>query len=77
MAESPEKNKEALNQALALLPLIGNNETSRREIISVAQKVRPGPVEPFEKDGCVWVGRLGLRFNKEDKIVEAVAGWSK
>jgi hypothetical protein len=32
-------------------------------------------MEPFEKDGFVWVGSLGLKFDESGRVVEAVPAW--
>ncbi len=30
--------------------------------------------EPYEKEGYVWVGQLGLKFNAQGKFEKAIAG---
>ena len=70
---SLEENQQALSQALAVIKAAGAPDYSRQSIVAAAQAAWPG-VEPFEKDGYLWVGRLGLRFNAEGRLVEAVTG---
>lgn len=71
---SLEENQQALSQALAIIKVLGSNEASREQVIQAAQKAWPS-TEPFEKDGYLWVGRLGLRFNEAGHLVEAVSGY--
>lgn len=69
---SLEESQQALSQALAIVKAVGAANYSRQSIIDAAQAAWPG-VEPFEKDGYLWVGRLGLRFNAADRLIEAVS----
>lgn len=69
---SLEYKSEALTQALALLPIVSDPKSSRELMIQTALSGR-GRSEIFEKDGYVWVGRLGLKFDKNGKFVKAVA----
>ena len=63
----------ALRQTLALLPAVARPGISKAEVITVARL--PGDsTEPFEKEGFVWVGQLGLRFDDEGKLIKAVDG---
>lgn len=71
---SLEENQQALSQALAIIKVLGSSNTSREQIVQAAQKAWPS-TEPFEKDGYLWVGRLGLRFNETGHLVEAVNGY--
>ncbi|MBU1364610.1 MAG: hypothetical protein KKE51_12410 [Gammaproteobacteria bacterium] len=71
---SLEENQQALSQALAIIKVLGANKASREQVVEAAQKAWPS-TEPFEKDGYLWVGRLGLRFNETGNLVEAVSGY--
>lgn len=71
---SLEENQQALFQALAIIKALGTNNASREQIVQAAQAAWPS-TEPFEKDGYLWVGRLGLRFNQAGHLVEAVSGY--
>lgn len=44
-----------------------------RAIVAAAQEAWPSS-DPFEKEGDVWVGHLGLRFSQTGWLVGAVAG---
>ena len=68
---SLEENQQALSQALAIIKVMASQGASRAESVAAAQKAWPSG-EPFEKEGYLWVGRLGLRFNKAGELVEAV-----
>lgn len=57
-------------QALALLPEVASQSTSRQAAIDVVQRVQPEAMA-FEKDGFVWVGDIGLRFDSAGRLVEA------
>jgi hypothetical protein len=40
------------------------------EAKNAAAQIQPG-VDPFEKEGFVWIGDIGLRFDGSGKFVEA------
>jgi hypothetical protein len=72
---SLDDNKEALNQTLSLLPIVANPNASRAKIILAAQ----APIknsESYEKDGFVWIGKIGLKFNERGRLVEVSRAWS-
>jgi hypothetical protein len=48
---------------------------SQPEIIAAARLAGP-QVEPFEKDGFLWVGKIGLRFDAQGRLVEVARAWS-
>jgi len=64
--------REALDQALAILPLVARPDASRAQVLSAAASAAQYP-DSFEKDGYIWVGRLGLKFNEGGQFVKAVA----
>ncbi|HEU5322112.1 MAG TPA: hypothetical protein VFX28_15015 [Methylomirabilota bacterium] len=70
-----EEHRQALDQTLALLPVVARKSVSRADVISAARL--PGlEIAPFEKDGFVWVGRIGLKFDETGRLVEASRAWS-
>nr|CAS02450.1 putative integron gene cassette protein [uncultured bacterium]CAS02483.1 putative integron gene cassette protein [uncultured bacterium] len=73
-SQSLEENQQALSQALAIAEALGTSEVTRARLIEAAQEAW-GPTEPFEKDGYLWVGRLGLRFDESERLVEVVRGF--
>lgn len=71
---SLEENQQGLSQALAIINAMAVKGASRAEVVAAAQMARPSS-EPFEKEGYLWVGRLGLHFNETGQLVEAVPGF--
>jgi hypothetical protein len=69
---SLEESSQALSQSLAIIKAAATPDANRDSIIKAARKAWPGS-EPFEKEGYLWVGRLGLRFNEQGRLIEAVA----
>jgi hypothetical protein len=72
---SLEEHRQALSQALAIINVAALANATRGQVIAAARNGGP-PSEPFEKDGYLWVGRLGLRFDRSGKLIEAVPSWS-
>ncbi len=71
---SLDDNKQALTQTLALLPVAARAGVSRSEILAAARL--PGSEdEPYEKDGFVWVGKIGLKFHEQGQLTEATRAW--
>lgn len=70
-----EERQQALSQAFAIVKANGSFSPSRASVIAAAHAARPA-VEPFDKDGYLWVGRLGLRFIQAGQLVEAAAARS-
>ena len=66
---SLEDSREVADRALAVLKETSRETATRESIIAAAVAGQPG-TEPFEKDGFVWVGNLGLRFNDDGKLIE-------
>ncbi|PWV60202.1 hypothetical protein [Plasticicumulans acidivorans] len=67
---SLEESQQALAQALAVIDALGAERRSREQVVQAVQAAWPS-VEPFEKDGVLWVGRLGLRFDAAGRLIEA------
>lgn len=67
---SLEESQQALAQALAIINALGAERRSREQVVQAAQAAWPS-VEPFERDGVLWVGRLGLRFDAAGRLIEA------
>jgi hypothetical protein len=64
-------NTTLMQQALAVLALTVQRNFKKSDVISAAQA--PSNVAPFEKDGYLWVGDLGLQFNAEGQLSNVVA----
>ncbi len=67
------RNRETRRQLMAVLPDVAKN-ASRKEIIDAARRYTEQ--EPFEKDGCIWVGWLGFRFDQDDRLKSVSPTWS-
>ena len=65
--------EEATKELMALLPEVAKG-ADRGQIIAAASKLTDQ--EPFEKDGCTWVGRLGFRFDDNGRLVSVSPAWS-
>ena len=66
-------NQQALDDALRLMPLV-DSDLGRAKFVAKAEELFED--ESFEKDGCVWVGNLGLKFDEDDRLVHASPNWS-
>lgn len=73
--DSLEKNQEALKQALAVIKASAKGG-SKEAVLAVAASNAGGASEPFEKEGYVWVGSIGLRFSESGQLQEAMTSWS-
>lgn len=68
-----EQNEAAVAQLIALAPVLAHG-APREEVLAVARL--PGDREPYEKEGFVWVGKLGLRFGPDGRLQEVSRAWS-
>ena len=59
-----------LAQTLSMLPVAADPNASKAEVIAAAQML--DGQTPHEKEGFVWVGQLGLRFDNEGRLVEVI-----
>jgi hypothetical protein len=69
---SQEVTSELLTQTLAVLPVVAEAGASREQIVAAA-RMPNDRTEPYEKEGYVWVGQLGLKFNAQGKFEKAIA----
>ncbi|WP_018625245.1 hypothetical protein [Kangiella aquimarina] len=68
-----EALEETREQLMSILPDVTKN-TTKEEIIKAASKYTKQQV--FEKDGCTWVGKLGLKFDENNKLQSVSPLWS-
>lgn len=68
--------QEALQQSLAIIKASSSPRATRESVLAAAMKSASAPVDPFEKDGHIWVGSIGLKFSEKGELVEAVPSWS-
>jgi hypothetical protein len=64
-------NTTLMQQALAVLSLTVQHNFKKSDVIAAAQA--HSNVPPFEKDGYVWVGDLGLQFDANGQLSKATA----
>lgn len=69
-----EDNQEALKQALAAIKASSSPNATKEKIIAAARGSLPS-ADIFEKDGYVWVGKIGLRFNSNGQLEEVTPAW--
>jgi hypothetical protein len=60
-----------LATARAVIDALVQEGASRESIIRAA-KAASKDAEPYEKNGAVWVGQLGLRFSPEGRLTKVI-----
>ena len=70
-----ENHQVALAQALAIMPVAVRPDATRTKILEAARREARHP-ESLEKEGFVWIGRLGLKFDGKGRLVEVRPAWS-
>ena len=63
----------ALREATRLLA-VSRPGLSKSELLAEAEEISES--DAFEKDGCVWVGSLGFKFDDRGKLIHVALGWS-
>ncbi len=56
-------------QAIAVISEVSRDTATRQSVVDAAIRAQPG-AEPFEKEGFIWVGNIGLRFDDSGTLVE-------
>lgn len=74
--DSLRMNERALSQALAVIKVASGPDPRRGDIIAAVSAAADDTSAPFEKEGYMWVGDLGLRFSEGGRLLEAVPAWS-
>ena len=69
-----DDHRKALIQSLAVLPVAARVDSTPEEVVEAARSAIDS-AEPFEKDGFMWVGRVGFRFSPSRRVVEAAPAW--
>ncbi|MCC5451904.1 hypothetical protein LMJ53_09235 [Rheinheimera sp. UJ51] len=64
---------ETRKQLMASLPEIAN-QLHKEEIIEITKKYTK--LKAYDKNGCSWVGWLGLKFNENNKLQSVSPVWS-
>ena len=57
-------------QAVALLPVVAQPGAAKEHVVAAAMRGQAAS-DVFEKDGLIWIGGLGLKFNSEGVLVDA------
>ena len=65
------EDEAALDQTLAMLPVVAASPQDREAVIQAASR-SSGQSASFERDGYLWVGRLGLKFGADNRLVKVV-----
>jgi hypothetical protein len=65
--------EEANKQLMSALPSLAHG-MSKAEIVAAMKGDRNE--SSFEKDGCTWVGSVGLKFSSDEKLVHVSPGVS-
>ncbi len=68
-------HREALTTAMAVLPVAAQSVSTPEAVIAAAVAAANGE-EPFEKEGFIWVGGLGLQFGPEGRLAAVSPAWS-
>jgi hypothetical protein len=68
-------NREAVGQLIAVVNEASKPSATRESIIAAAEP--PGDSsEPFEKDGYLWTGSIGLKFDSNNHLIGVERAWS-
>lgn len=65
--------EETRKQLMLLLPVVAKN-VKKKVIVKAATQFTD--LEPFEKDGCTWVGWLGFKFGGDNQLSSVSPIWS-
>jgi hypothetical protein len=69
-----EDLQQALDQSLSLFPLLASEQAGKDAIIKNFETIF-GLNDGFEKEGLFWIGRIGLRFDGNEKLIEVRRAW--
>lgn len=60
-------------QLMSVLPVL-SRDRSKAEIITALEQA--SGEKAWEKDGCLWVGMVGVKFSVEEKLLHVSPTWS-
>jgi hypothetical protein len=75
LRENLDRHHLALGQALAVAPVAARVSATREEVLQAARAASADD-QGFVKEGFVWVGELGYRFDESGRLVELRTNWS-
>lgn len=64
----------ATDQVFSLVPILASGEYSREDIVKAAKGDDP-EMFVFEKEGYLWIGRIGIRFSAEGRVEDIRRNW--
>lgn len=70
-----EEQRQALIELLAVAPEAASAGATRESVLAVARAAADRTTD-LEKEGFVWVGKLGYRFSEEGRLLEVRTAWS-
>ncbi|MCG7964768.1 MAG: hypothetical protein N0E54_18850 [Candidatus Thiodiazotropha taylori] len=65
--------EETRKQLMAVMPKVARNLT-KEEVVTMASEHTDQEV--FEKEGCTWVGWIGLKFSEKGSLLSVSPSWS-
>lgn len=65
--------EETRKQLMAVLPDVAIRAT-KKEVVEAASRYTD--LDAFEKDGCTWVGWIGLKFDEQGQLLSVSPTWS-
>lgn len=72
-AQQVHELEEANKQLMSSLPALAH-DMSKAEVVAALKG--DGNGSSFEKDGCTWVGWVGLKFSSDERLVHVSPGMS-
>lgn len=76
LQQSFDEHRQALAELLVVAPAASGAASTPESVLGAARAVARHDVTTFEKDGFVWVGQLGYRFDSTGRLVEVQTKWS-
>ena len=70
-----QEHHQALAELLEVAPVASDPAASRESVLDAARLAAIGTTE-YEKDGYVWVGMLGYRFDDLGRLRDVQTAWS-
>lgn len=69
-----DEHREALAELLAVAPAAADPAATPGSVLDAA-RAAAGEGVSFEKEGFVWIGKLGYRFDAAGRLVEVQTSW--
>ena len=75
MGVSLEDNRTALAQTIAVAKEVARPGSTKESIVAAAA-LSQDDVVAFEKDGYLWVGKIGIKFYDDGRLQDIARSWS-